>query len=328
MADTTQMKHIEVLGTVDRWIHWSALAGGLGAIVTGPLLQSPGITQGIGIEKGLLSLVHGLSAFIAVTAWIMHLGRVSLAWLEGKNPWGLLPRPRDLSDFIKGLLWSIGIAKSAPLRLRFSYRERFSYIVIALLTPVISLTGLSIAQPERFYSFVGADGIMALASLHSILGYLLTLALFWHIYFAMLQPGVLWFNSSFITGRLTWDKLCVIRPEWSRVILGEVVDGLIVEDTEEESVSVEELLHEGNEAARAKNYPEAVRLYKEALELYPGYPQALYNLGVALLRTKDLSGSREALTAFLAQDSFGPTAKRARELVAGIERIEREMRQK
>ena len=89
---------VEVLDPVDRWLHLAAILGFAGVLASGPLLQSPRLAAQLGLAKSLLVLVHGACGAALAALWSFHVVRICLAWLEGRNPTGLLPRPSDLRE--------------------------------------------------------------------------------------------------------------------------------------------------------------------------------------------------------------------------------------
>lgn len=127
---------------------------------------------------------------------------------------------------------------------------------------------------------------------------------------------MLWLNLSWITGRLDWEKAERVRPDWAAEILGGFTDGADAPPAEpDEAVSAEDLLNQGNAAAHQGKYRVAVQFYDQALALYPGYSQALFNLGVALTRLNERERAREVLQHYLAEDQFGPMSAQARMLL-------------
>lgn len=306
-------ERIEVFDPVDRWLHLAALVGVVGALATGPLAESPGLALGLGPWAGAAAAAHGGLAALAGFAGALHLVRVTLVWLDGGSPWGLVPRPRDLADLGRTLLGVLGLARRGPERDRFGYRERMAYAGFALGLPVLLASGWLVSHPAWAVGWIGPRGLVAAARVHAGAGLALCLPLGWHLYFAVLAPEKLWWNGAWITGRVRWATARRSWPAWARRVWGEVAPG-----DEASPPSVEALLEEGNAAARAGDWAAAARAYREALRLYPGYSQALFNLGVVCSRAGDREGAREALGRFLEQDPFSPVAPRARDLLTRL----------
>ncbi|PLX43100.1 MAG: hypothetical protein C0608_00135 [Deltaproteobacteria bacterium] len=316
----TTPSSVEIFDPINKWIHILALAGGVFALATGPLLHFPSLAKSLGLETGLLSTFHGLFGFSLLGAWLLHLAKLCVDWLEGLTPVGLLPRPGDIGQFFKSLLWHLGVMKNVTPYGRFGYKERFSYGLFFLLVPTMAFTGFAMSNPGRLSTLLGPNGLMEAASIHLALGLLFVICLAWHIYFSLLQPGALWFNHSWITGRSPFNRVWMMRRGWAEEIVSDLNQGLEPGDEPvDESVSVEELLERGNSAALEGRYREAALHFIKALELYPGYSQALYNLGVSLYKSGDKKRAAIVLKKYLAQDEFGAPAPKARELIRRIE---------
>ncbi|MDF1553589.1 MAG: tetratricopeptide repeat protein [Deferrisomatales bacterium] len=303
---------VEVLDPVDRWLHLAAIVGFLGVLASGPLLQSPRLAAQLGVGKPALVAAHGACGGVLAALWSFHLVRVCLAWLEGRNPTGLLPRPSDAGDLMRTLARG---AAAAALG-RFSYRERLPYLFFLLALPALALGGWAVSHPAGTVGLLGGSGLLLAADLHRALGLLCVPALVWHLYFAQVQPGVLYWNPAWLTGRAPWAQVQAVRPAWAASLVREFQPA---EDGEAEGLSVEALLAAGNAAGRRGAFEEAAGCFRQAVELYPGYGQGWFNLGVVLARSGDGAGARRALEEFLRQDPFGPMATKAQQLLAKLE---------
>ncbi len=299
---------LEVLTPVDRWTHAAAVVGVVGALATGPLVESPAWAEAIGLPGGA-GTAHGVFAALAAAAWVLHLVRVCLEWLEGRNPWGLVPRPSDAAELARTL-----VRGPDPGRERYSYRERLPYAALLLAVPALVATGWAVGHPAAAVVALGPDGLLATARVHAAVGGLAMPVVLWHLYFAVLAPEQLWWNPAWLTGRVPWDLARRAWPGWTARIEAELA--LAGNRQPDEAPSVQDLLEAGNRAARDGDLSAAAAAFQEALDLYPGYPQARFNLGVTLLRAGDRDGARQALRGVLEQDPFGPAADRARELLS------------
>jgi len=312
--------HIEVLDPIDRWLHLGAIAGLLGSLATGPILEWPASWPPWMASAAWITLVHGLSATLIVLALAFHLVRVCLAWLEGENPsslLALLARPADVREFLSSLSGQLSRQQTVRLWGRFSFRERFPYTFFILAFPLLAATGWAVGHPSRAAGIIGADGVLLLARAHSIMGGLSVPILLWHVYFTSSRPEALYWNSAWLTGRVRWERVESMWPGWAREIREELAPSTA---PEEETPSVEELLERGNAAAHRGDYTMAQEAFAEALRLYPGYSQAWFNLAVVRYRAGDAAGATEAIESFLSRDPFGPMSQKARELLARIQR--------
>ncbi len=302
---------VEVLDSVDRLLHGLAALGVLGALATGVVAESPALAAAAGLDHRVVRAAHGAFGAAAVAAWVLHGVRLCLAWLGGESTWGLMPRWRDLGAFGRALGWGLGLARERPAWGRFSYRERVPYGLQLVLLPALAGTGWLVAHPAWGVGLLGAQGLVQVAALHAAGGALLVPVVLWHLFFAHGQPGALFWNGAWIHGRAPWWRVERLRPGWARELGTSVTPVAGAAAT----VDVEALLDRGNRAAREHRWAEAEAAYREALEVYPGYAQALFNLGVVRARAGDRRGAREALESFVAKDPFGPAADRAREVL-------------
>ncbi|MCK5776840.1 MAG: cytochrome b/b6 domain-containing protein, partial [Bacteroidales bacterium] len=85
---------------------------------------------------------------------------------------------------------------------QFNPLQKLSYVgVIYLLLPVSMITGIALLYPELIVHKVwGLNGTMLTALLHMLMGFLLTLFLLIHLYFASLSKKKFANFKSMITG--------------------------------------------------------------------------------------------------------------------------------
>jgi tetratricopeptide (TPR) repeat protein len=82
---------------------------------------------------------------------------------------------------------------------------------------------------------------------------------------------------------------------------------------------VQQELEKGNRSALEERYVEALYHYRRALELYPDYSQARYNMARVLARMGEREMAREAYQQFLAADPFHNLAGKAQEAIREID---------
>lgn len=308
---------VRVLEPTDVWAHGAVAVGVLACLATAPILEAPDLASRTGVSLATAVSLHAAGGALAALGLLFHAARLCLAWLGGKTPSALLPTPADARELGAALLFGAGLRSSPPAWGRYSYREKVSYLAFAAGLPVGLLSGLAAGHPGAAIGVAGAEGLAALARLHAAAGALLLPFLLWHLFFAQLQPGALFWNGAWLTGKTSWARLERLRPGWARQLSG-VPEAEAAPGEVAETRSVEHFLAEGNRAAREGLFAEAEAAYLEALRLYPGYSQALFNLGVARWRAGRGEDAREALERFLEQDPFNPVAARAREILAEI----------
>jgi cytochrome b subunit of formate dehydrogenase len=313
-------KTVEVLDPINLLVHALAAFGVVGALLSGPLLRFPATAAYLVGEEVNIVFLHASFAGLALIAWLAHLARVCLGWLEGGYSFSLLPRLSDIGEFVSGVRWNI-VGGKRPPRGRFDYRERTSYFVLVVTLPLLIILGFMLSNPGWSAAVFGAPALVGVAELHAALGYLAAAFCAWHLYFSLCAPGALFVNASFISGKADWEKVEMMRPGWAEELLN--ASGAYSDEGEQEDSppSVAELLAKGNAAATKQDYEGAKALFEEALALFPGYSQALFNLAVVLARMDKKDEAIAHLREYLAQDAFGPAAKKARTMLAELEEV-------
>jgi cytochrome b subunit of formate dehydrogenase len=86
-----------------------------------------------------------------------------------------------------------------------------------------------------------------------------------------------------------------------------------------EREEVEAELAVGNQLARDDKFVEALSHYRRALEKYPGYSQARYNMARVFQKMGERMAALEAYRQFLEDDPFHPLARQAQETILELE---------
>jgi cytochrome b subunit of formate dehydrogenase len=311
-------KTVEVLDPIDLIIHGLAAVGVVGALATGPLLRFPQTSQLLVGDGFNVAFLHTTFAGLALMAWLGHIARVCLGWLEGGYVFSLLPRVSDLGQLTKGILWNLG-SSQRPERGRYDYRERFAYFVQVCALPLLIVTGFALSNPAQPAAVFGPAMLVRAAGFHVAVGYVVAAFLALHLYFSLCAPGALFGNTSFLTGRADWERVQMMRPGWAQ----ELLDATSAQEAsvDESPPSVADLLARGNDAAREGDLEGARGYFEEALTLFPGYTQALFNLAVVLSRLGEKDQAALRLREYLKEDAFGSAADRARKLLAELEEV-------
>lgn len=231
-------------------------------------------------------------------------------------------------------LVAIGIRNDVPMRQvaflpsahdldgKYVPEERKDYLNLLACSFLLSVTGIFLRWPGR----LGVSGMEALSWLrvmHAGCGAACVVHLF------TVHVNARWFRSpasfrrAILHGTVPLAD-AEIRAGW---IADLVSSGILVPapfeslpEERRESQRVRRLLEEGNRLARDEDYDRAAGAFAEALEIFPGYSQAMFNLGVARMKQgrSDLAG--EQFRKFIETDPFNPMAQKARELLLEIAR--------
>ena len=168
-----------------------------------------------------------------------------------------------------------------------------------------------------------------LAALHRGCALLLLVSILWHLYGVLTWEGRWWPEWSWITGALDGAQGrtqgaggLAAPPALAR---GTGAGGEATPEQQErarltrEKDEVQEELEKGNRFALEERYVEALYHYRRALELYPDYSQARYNMARVLVRMGEREMAREAYQQFLAADPFHALARKAQEAIRELD---------
>ena len=163
---------------------------------------------------------------------------------------------------------------------------------------LLGMSGIAIAFWGRFGSL---SLLPQLAALHRGCALLLLVSILWHLYGVLTWEGRWWPEWSWITGSLAAEKASVKVPgAWRRHLreesaradagAGTTPEEKARERQLQEKAQVQEELEKGNQFALEERYVEALYHYRRALELYPDYSQARYNMARILARMGERGG--------------------------------------
>ncbi len=152
----------------------------------------------------------GASLLMFVTVW--HIG-----WLltrEGRRELReLLPRVKDLWDFIANVKFMLGLSPERPKFGRYSYSEKFEYWALVWGTAVMVLSGLVLWFHRIALAYLPKYIFDVALQAHSGEALLAILALItWHMYHAHLNPEVFPINMTIFTGKISKKRLMEEHP--------------------------------------------------------------------------------------------------------------------
>jgi cytochrome b subunit of formate dehydrogenase len=293
------------------------------AFVSGLLLDRPLAAS------GAMRFWHLLAGFAALGALVYHLLYLTVrGYVEGRtwNGFSLRLSGGDLRALIAGARHVLGAAPAPPEADEYRPSQKLLYWWTLLAVALLGATGAGMAFWGRFGTL---SLLPLLATAHRGTAQLLLVAALWHLYGVLTWEGRWWPEWSWITGTLDTAKAHGKVPgAWRRHLrrLEEIAagGGATPEQRERtrltrEKDEVQEELDKGNRQALEERYVEALFHYRRALELYPGYSQARYNMARVLARMGERAMAREAYQQFLAADPFHPLARKAQEAIRELD---------
>lgn len=306
----------------------TALATGLG---TGGGM----VPTGIGFDRWYrLHLGSGMLAAGTVGYHLLYL--LIRGYVEGKQlfsfplSWrrGDWKELRDEATFV----WGAGERPEAGI---FRVSQKFLYWGTGLFLLALAATGTAVGFWEHFDSHAYLSSLGLVAHLHRGVALLLLGSVLWHLYGSFFWEGAWSPQWTWLSGTVPEELARVKVPGFHREsmkqleehrknLLRKSAEDLNEEERRLEREKVERDLQEGNRLAREEKYVDALYHYRRALEQYPGYSQARYNMAVVLRKMGERTMARDNFLQFLREDSFHPLARRAQEFIAELEEEEEE----
>lgn len=180
--------------------------------------------------------VHRFGAAIMFVYVLMHLGYlVYLKLAKGQRgllsgPDSLMPRWRDVTDFVGQVKWFLGRGPQ-PQFGRWTYWEKFDYLADAWGVIVFGSTGMILWFPVFFTRWLPGWTINVAFIVHGIEA-LLALSFIFTVHFfnAHLRPGKFPLDPVFLTGRITVEELAAERPlEYRKLVESEQLESRLTE---------------------------------------------------------------------------------------------------
>ncbi len=172
-----------------------------------------GVWGGIDVVKA----VHRYAAWVMIATFVYHLG-----YLLIKRPFStaMLPRAKDVGDFVADMKHAFGLSTEGPKFDRFSYRNKFAYWLLLPGAVIMVGTGLLLMYPV--WTANHAPNWTYLLSL-TVHGDAAIFAIGWmafvHVYFAHFARHVFPADKSIFTGRVPFERYREEFPlEYARIM--------------------------------------------------------------------------------------------------------------
>lgn len=260
--------------------------------------------------------VHVETGVLASVFLLYHLLYLVATGIRHDLPLGkfaCLPSGREWRWLWKGT--------SGPLPLgKYSPGEKGDYMLLLLWLFLLSGSGLLLRWPGSL-GVPGPGAYAWIRTFHAGFGAAFTLQiLLRHIPERWIRmPGP--FRMAIVNGTVPLEE-AEKRTGWIEEL---VTAGVLVPlpeepevETDLDSRAVRELFERGNRLAREGRFGEAAASFEEALNLYPQYSQARFNLAVARIKEGRKELGEEQLLRFLRDDPFNPMVEKARELLESL----------
>lgn len=265
---------------------------------------------------------HALCGFAALALLCFHLLYLAVRVYVESSGWFAQPlrwARADWAAVAAELRFLAGRAPGRPEAGEYRVSQKAFYWWCILGTAALAGTGIAI----QFWEGLGTLRVLALlADAHRGLALLLLATCLWHLYGVLVWEGRWWPEWSWLDGTLDQEKARLKVPgAWRRHLAEEdelagaarmgAADEQLRARQVHEKEEVQAELEQGNRLALEERYVEALHHYRRALELYPGYSQALYNMARVLERMGEREMAGERYRQFLDADPFHPLARKA-----------------
>jgi tetratricopeptide (TPR) repeat protein len=296
-----------------------------GALASGLVLGRP-----FGAGSSPLRAWHFLSGLGAIGLLGYHLLYLAVRGYVESRGWAGFPLRWSDGDFeavLARVRFLLGAAVAPPEADEYRPSQKALYWWTLGALAFLGATGIAVGFWSRFSSL---SLLPQLAALHRGCAHLLLVSILWHLYGVLTWEGRWWPEWSWVFGSLAAEKASVkVTGAWRRHLreesaradagAGTTPEEKARERQSQEKVQVQEELEKGNRFALEERYVEALYHYRRALELYPDYSQARYNMARVLARMGEREMAREAYQQFLAADPFHNLAGKAQEAIRELD---------
>lgn len=284
-----------------------------------------------------IKMMHHAMGTIIIIVMINHIGMVIYVWIKAEKLLALIQMKFAREDIKEtmSIIKNLFFFGKKPEFGSYSLFSKLDYFISAVSLIVLSITGIFLMFPVASSSFVSRTWLPISLSVHSSLSILFAVYMMVsHLFNTHLHPGKLYFNTLWLTGTLdedamkTWHAREYERLTQSEQQMLEEYKKKSEEESDELKVQkeqklLEDYLSEGNALAKNKNYADAIVKYKEAIQIYPNYSQARFNLGVAYKMNGQYKEAVIAFKEFTSMDPFntmaGPAKTNIKELTKALE---------
>ncbi|MCP4538271.1 MAG: hypothetical protein GY832_14115 [Chloroflexi bacterium] len=155
-----------------------------------------------GIE--FVRILHRIASMILALGALYHVIVVAHKIYVLRVRLTMLPKLKDLTDFLDTIRYNLGLTKQHPKLPRYTFVEKIEYWALIWGTLIMGVTGFMLWNPIATANYLPGELIPAAKTAHSAEALLATLAIIiWHFYGVHIKT----FNWSIITGKLTRKQM-------------------------------------------------------------------------------------------------------------------------
>jgi cytochrome b subunit of formate dehydrogenase len=291
-----------------------------------------GLSAAVGINFETWLRAHRWTGSTAAVLVFYHVFYLFVrGYVEGHG-WHSFPLVWKKSDWmeLKGQFRYLLTRETRPPEAgRYRASQKALYWGTAALVPAIAVPGLLITYWESLRGFALLPHLGLLAQFHRGFALLLLAFSLWHLYGAFTLEGAWNPQWTWLTGTISEEtarsKVTGFYHDFQRQEEARLASRQkkSVDEEEEEArkiakENVELDLQEGNRLAKEEKFVDAIFHYRRALERYPGYSQARYNMGIVLRKMGERAMAADEFRCFVRDDPFHPLAREAQKYIAEL----------
>ncbi len=160
-----------------------------------------------GIET--VRIIHRLAAIVLILSSISHVIELSYRIFVKRTALTMLPRPKDVVDFLDAIRFNLGLSNGRPRYDRFNFEEKLEYWALIWGTLVMIATGFVLWNPIATTRFLAGEFIPAAKAAHGGEALLAVLSvLTWHLYSVHIRT----LNRSMFTGKMSRAEMLHEHP--------------------------------------------------------------------------------------------------------------------
>ena len=177
-------------------------------VLTGFALKYPDswLAALLGSSEPFRRISHRVAGVLLIAVGIFHLWYVGSTTEGRKALWDMLPRRKDVADFIQAMRYYVLGNSTKPKFARFNYAEKAEYWAVVWGTIIMGLTGVMVWFKVEVFGFLPRWIIEVALAIHFYEAILATLAIVvWHLYNVIFDPDVYPLNWALVDGRVSED---------------------------------------------------------------------------------------------------------------------------
>ncbi|MCL4558356.1 MAG: cytochrome b/b6 domain-containing protein [Deltaproteobacteria bacterium] len=164
----------------------------------------------IRIEGGIWvrGLIHRIFAIVLILLALYHVLWVTFTDEGHRELMAVTPRFKDVTDFLKKLLYNLGLSNQQPRFDKYDYLQKLQYWGVVIGTMIMVITGIVLWFVNQSMAVLPKWAIDVTMLIHGWDGVMIFIVLFlFHLYNVHLNPEVFPMSKTWIDGKISIDRL-------------------------------------------------------------------------------------------------------------------------